>query len=412
MNYSNLTRLTFFFAALLIMSCGDDDDAQPSIDEPATYTFERAGTSTVSFDGQTTRIMMADELINAMKDFDNATVTSLTEMYANEKADGSDADPFSDASLNSSTKSVRSKVAASKDFFSSNTAEAAEIKADFQTWIEGQVNAVFPKESDIATPGVPGQIADGSSARYINGNGLEFNQMVNKGLIGALMADQTLNNYLSPAVLDEADNREKNDAGTNADGKDYTTMEHKWDEAYGYLYGTAADKTNPNATLGADDAFLNKYIGRVRNDDDFASIGDDIYNAFKRGRAAIVAGEYEVRDEQADIIKEKISEVIAVRAVYYLQAGKNALPTDGDASKYGTAFHDLSEGFGFIYSLRFTNNPNTDAPYFSKSEVDGFIDQLLGDGANGLWDVTPATLDAISDAIAAKFDFTVDQAAN
>ena len=35
---------------------------------------------------------------------------------------------------------------------------------------------------------------------------------------------------------------------------------------------------------------------------------------------------------------------------------------------------------------------------------------LLADGDNGLWDVTPATLDALSDQIAAKFNFSVEQA--
>ncbi len=51
------------------------------------------------------------------------------------------------------------------------------------------------------------------------------------------MTDQILNNYLSPAVLDAGDNVTKNDNDILADGKDYTTMEHKWDEAFGYLYG-------------------------------------------------------------------------------------------------------------------------------------------------------------------------------
>ena len=100
--------------------------------------------------------------------------------------------------------------------------------------------------------------------------------------------------------------------------------------------------------------------------------------------------------------------MIAVRAVYYLQQGKNGI----NNGNMGGAFHDLSEGFGFVYSLQFTRQPNSTSPYFSKSEVDKFITDIMGDGANGLWDITPATLDAISDAIAAKFDFSVAQAAD
>ena len=46
---------------------------------------------------------------------------------------------------------------------------------------------------------------------------------------------------------------------------------------------------------------------------------------------------------------------------------------------------------------------------FTRFEVEGFLAQLL-DG-NGFWDVTPATLDTISELIAAKFNFTVAEAA-
>jgi len=35
----------------------------------------------------------------------------------------------------------------------------------------------------------------------------------------------------------------------------------------------------------------------------------------------------------------------------------------------------------------------------------------LDDGENGLWDVEAATLDAIAEAIAERFDFTLEQAA-
>ncbi len=390
-----------------ITACDNDDDNNPSITAPSTYSFERNGQSTVSFSGQTARIQMATELINGMKDFDNATLVSLLEMYRNETENGGDANPFASADLNASTKSVRSKTAASRDFFSTNATEASEIKQDFEDWITAQVNEVFPNENVAAVAGTAGQIADGSSTRYVSAKGLEYNQAVNKGLIGALMLDQLANNYLGTAVLDEASNRADNDAGTVAPDKNYTTMEHKWDEAYGYLFGTSANAADPVSDIGGDDAFLNKYVGRVEGDSDFSGIAQRIFDAFKLGRAAIVAGEYTVRDEQAAILREALSTVIAVRAVYYLQQGKNALTQDPPA--YGTAFHDLSEGFGFIYSLRFTRNTQSGGSYFSKTEVDGFINDLIGT-TNGFWDLTETTLDQISSDIAAKFDFTVAQA--
>ena len=395
-------------SAVLLTSCSSDDNASDMnedimIDNPTSYSFERDGATTVSFGGQTTRILMAQELLGGFTTNTNTTET-LQAMYAHEEG----ADDFEDADLNASDKSLRSKTAASADYFSTNATDQALIRADFESWIDGQVNEVFANWNVAAEAGVAGQLADGERTRYVNAKGLEYNQLFAKGLIGALMTDQALNNYLSTAVLDEGSSRADNDAETVLEGKSYTNMEHKWDEAYGYVYGLNADASNPNADLGAD-SFLNEYIGKLEEDSDFAGIADEIFQAFKLGRAAIVAGDYEVRDAQADIIREKISEVIAVRGVFYMQRAKETLAEE--TPNYGSAFHALSEAYGFIYSLRFTRKPGTDAPYFTKAESEALLEDLMGDGANGLWDVKAETIDMISEDIASRFDFTVAQAA-
>ncbi|WP_420379764.1 DUF4856 domain-containing protein [Gilvibacter sp.] len=398
-------------ATVLFASCSDDDNTEPIVDNggvdieaPLTYSFDRDGATTVAFDGQTTRIRMAEEVVGALLDFDNATAESLSAMYNHQEGESN----FQDAALNASGKNLSSKTAASRDYFFANTAESAAIRAAFESYLEKQVTEVFPGELQAAEPGVAGQLADGSSTRWVAPNGLEYNQLWIKGLIGALMTDQMINNYLSPAVLDEADNIENNDNEVVEDGKNYTTMEHKWDEAYGYLFGNSPSASNPLATLGDDDSFLNKYLGRVENDADFAGIAQELFDAFKLGRAAIVGKNYQLRDEQAAIIQERISEIIAIRAVYYLEQGRLAL----EQENYGTAFHDLSEGYGFIYSLRFTRNTVTGAPYFNRTEVDAMLAQLMEQGPNGLWDVTPAILSDLAETIAAKFSFTVAQAAD
>lgn len=395
-------------SAVLLTSCSSDDNASDMnedimIDNPTSYSFERDGATTVSFGGQTTRILMAQELLGGFTTNTN-TAETLQAMYAHEEG----AEDFEDADLNASDKSLRSKTAASADYFSTNATDQALIRADFESWIDGQVNEVFANWNVAAEAGVAGQLADGERTRYVNAKGLEYNQLFAKGLIGALMTDQALNNYLSTAVLDEGSSRADNDAGTVLEGKSYTNMEHKWDEAYGYVYGLNADASNPNADLGAD-SFLNEYIGKLEEDSDFAGIADEIFQAFKLGRAAIVAGDYEVRDAQADIIREKISEVIAVRGVFYMQRAKETLAEE--TPNYGSAFHALSEAYGFIYSLRFTRKPGTDAPYFTKAESEALLEDLMGDGANGLWDVKAETIDMISEDIASRFDFTVAQAA-
>ena len=357
----------------------------------------------MSFDGQTTRIQMATELLGVFGN-NNATLEKFEAMFAHEAG----ASDFENTDLNASDKNIRSKTAASADYFSTNATDQALIRADFDGWIQAQVEEVFPNWGVTASAGTAGQLADGERTRYVSGLGLEYNQVFAKGLIGALMIDQTLNNYLSPAVLDEGDNQANNDADTPEEGKPYTTMEHKWDEAYGYVYGLNEDPSDPNADLGADH-FLNEYIERLESDPDFAGIADEIFQAFKLGRAAIVAKDYTLRDEQIAIIREKISLVPSVRAIYYLQAGKTTLGEENP--NYGSAFHALSEAYGFIYSLQFTRQTGTDEPYFSKEETEALLADLMDDGENGLWDVTPETLNAISETIATRFGFTVAQAA-
>ncbi|MFD1096607.1 DUF4856 domain-containing protein [Salegentibacter chungangensis] len=402
-----MKRILFGLAlgSLSLASCSSDDDninPTPELNVPSTYTFERNSNSTVSYSGQTLRLRMTSELLSSFNDFDNQTQESLSNMFSNEN------NPFSEADLNETSKSVKSKVAASQLYFSTNTVESNELKADFESYIDQQMGEVKANRNELAAAGQAGQIADGSKTRYVNAKGLELDQAFAKGLIGALLADQMLNNYLSSAVLDEGDNVENNNNNVTEEGASYTTMEHKWDEAYGYLYGDPSiPAEDPNSVLNeSDDHLLFNYLGEVDADSDFAGIAEETFEAFKKGRAAIEAGDYELRDEQANIIRENISKVIAVRAVHYLAEGAASLE---EGNNMGSTFHELSEGYGFVYSLRFTHNPETGAPYLSAETVKSFREQMMNE--NGFWSVSPETLEGIAQEIAAEFGFSVEMAA-
>ena len=402
----SIKSLYLFFLLPFLYACDGSNEFPTDI--PETYTFERNSLSTVNFSGQTARIRMAEELSDALLD-NNSELDNLIAMYRNRDADGNDANPFMDDDLNASVKSLRNKAAASYDYFFTNNVESIQIKEDLQSFIENQHDEVFPSWNRIASAGQAGQILDGSAVRYINAQGLEFNQLFDKSLLGALMLDQMLNNYLSNAVLDAGDNLANNAASILEADKNYTTMEHKWDEAYGYVFGNMGNYEDPLWSLGSDDSFLNKYLARVDNDPDFAGIAQTVYEAFITGRYAITQNNLDHRNMQAEIIKEKMSEVIGVRAVFYLQQAKHALENNPNAM--GTVFHELSEAYGFIYSLRFTRKPNSGAPYFSKAEVDSMLADLLDDGIHGLWDVRSTTLQDLSDTITDRFEFTLEEAA-
>ena len=125
---------TILVSALVLISCSSDDDNNgnnnnnQNVDAPATYQFTRNGENTVSYSGQSQRIAMAEELISALKD-ETRDEASLDAMFAHAEGDQDFSDPDM-LGLNASSKNVRSKTAASADYFSSNSTDANAIKAD------------------------------------------------------------------------------------------------------------------------------------------------------------------------------------------------------------------------------------------------------------------------------------------
>ncbi len=98
------------------------------------------------------------------------------------------------------------------------------------------------------------------------------------------------------------------------DGENYTSMEHYFDEAFGY-FGAPVDFPS---SMSIDDArFQAKYCGR-RDGGLYSGINEEISLAFRTGRAAIVAKNYEARDEAIQVVMEKWSMVSASTAVVYL----------------------------------------------------------------------------------------------
>ena len=392
----------------MFLACNEDDspinnspklveDIDAEFNVPSTYVFERENVSTVSFGGQTTRLSMAKEILGYLAIDSGKSKEALEDAFAH-TAGASD---FSTDELNESSKSVKSKVAASDDLFGSDGVAKEAIQDLMSGFLKKQVTEVVPNRLVEAAPGVAGFV----DFRYVSAKGLEYDQAFNKGLIGALIVDQVLNNYLGDNRIENSDYIEKNTSETTESGKNYTKYEHHFDEAYGYVYGDASvDGKSPSTPEG--DKFLFKYIAKVNGDPDFVGIQEEIFNAFKLGRSAVVAKEYDVLRDAIEILQYNISKVIGVRAVYYLQSGKKDLASEATAS----ALHGLSEGYGFIYSLQFTRNPKTNAPYFTFAEVNAMIAKL--EKGNGFWDLADGVvLDEISNQISAKFDFTTAQAA-
>ena len=352
----------------------NNDPVIPTIQAPETYSFERNGESTISYSGQTTRLEQADELYAALNSSES-TEAGLNLMFNG--SDGSSAG-FANDLLNGTSKIIGSKTA------SSTIAGSATTKQRFNQYIINFAYSVAPNWNMDAAPGVPGSITspDGVSTYQINAEGQELNQLFFKGLIGAFTLDQIVNNYIHPNQLDSGTRIDDNDNGVLSGDKPYTDMEHKWDEGFGYLYGQEGDLDDVGATLGSALAgsgnLLMKYFKKVNAEGGYEpGIGQTVYDAFIMGRTAIVNGDYALRDQQADIIQVELSKVVGYYAIHYL----NDYLSKIEENNVAKAHHSLSEAYGFILSLQFTNNGN-DEPYMSKGDVEYYLDTYFSDFHN------------------------------
>ena len=316
------TSLLALALAVLLFSCADNTDIDPDAPKaftvPATYNFANAdykeSASRISMwqglqtylGRSSTRVLSADT-VNYLWNNTNKAFTS--ELASNV--------PFVASELNGLNYNLASKVADA---------------AMFKTWADSMVFiSQFNKKA--ASKGIPGKIG----IRLFNRNGLEYNQVVAKGLMGAL----STNNI--NAILDKIPS-DKNTAAT--DGK-ATDMERNWDLAFGYVgipadynpafdYRAAPVKADRPLALGGYFAERGKYI----------ESGGKIFEAFKTGRAAITAKDYAARDQAIATIKEYLEKTLAASVYYYVTAPQSQTGLDNK-------FHSLSEGAGFAAALKY-----------------------------------------------------------
>lgn len=359
-----------------LSSCSNDDsDPQPLPEVPFTYEFMRNGESTVDFSGQLARQNMLTE-IDAY--FDQALQGTaldgqrLLDMYENNNA------PFESEELNGSGKSLSTKTSASP----AHEGEQFEAINWFKELL--QQAAAASEADEPASEGQAGLITEGERTYLVSGQGVEFKQLFQKGIMGACFMDQAVNNYLTAGKLNV--NNE-----TPEEGKNYTLMEHHWDEAYGYFSKVKDYSTDPGQSQ--DRGYWGRYLVGLETDFQLASLA---YEAYRLGRAAITEDLYDLRDEQVGVIREAFETAAAIKAIGYLNKGKISL-NGGERAK---AFHEWSEGAGFVYSLRFAPSGRV-----SSQQSAQWLELLTG--GEGFWadDITDKA-DQVKAAIGEAFELS------
>ncbi len=298
---------------------------------PTTYAFsDENGNSTVSYTGQLQRLDMLSEMTVYMKTGNTQgtqlDANQLKSMYANTGYTWDDANGLG---MNSTTKQLENKTAGGDQYF-------IDLFKSYMDSIESVSNS-----STAGSMGVPGVVTSTSnpSKMYLqSATGIEYTQLIEKGLMGAVFFYNISSYYLSDAKMN-VDNSSAVDA---ANGKYYTVMEHHWDEAYGYF---TSEINYPSAGT---DRFWGKYAdGR----EDLLGSATKIVEAFRLGRAAISNDDMETRDAQRAIIRLELEKMIAGTAIHYINSALNNVTDDAIRN------HALSEAWAFIDDLRYGYNP-------------------------------------------------------
>ena len=121
-----------------------------------------------------------------------------------------------------------------------------------------------------------------------------------------------------------------------------------------------------------------------------------MYDAFKKGRQALVDTCDVVLTAEINMIMNSLSKVVAWHAQDYLNA---CIGIQGTPKFH----HAISEAWAFIYSLQFTKDAYGN-PIFTTIEVNQMLTDL--DQGAGAWDIENTTLVRMRDEINLRVDFT------
>lgn len=331
----NFLSVTLIAALLLAVSACSKDDTKKSYDVPSTYTFDN-----VYYENAATRLGMMKELIDETKKANTlgtvVTAQRLLNLFKNENT------PFADAAYNTSGLQIRDKV---------RTDKLTTIESLF-TDIETQSSA-----GNVGAEGVAGVVGDGTAARLLDANGIEYKESIEKGLFGAFLYYQISEVLLSPSNIGASAAKE--------------VRQQNWDAAFGY-YGVPTDfPANKNGLL-----FIGKY-GDARDAALVPGLNNTIMSAFLKGRAAIDNDDNTEVGKQAVIVKECVEKALAATAVNYLTIASTKFGDDV------TRCHTLSEFRGLLAALSFST---------TKKISDTQLTEIATTIGNSNWTITNANI--------------------
>ncbi len=406
--------LLAFSAALLTTGCDDDsgEDGADGSGDLRLYEFESRfvpGESSVSYSGQTFRQVLIESLkaeLSAIQDeIDNEAAvfepgevrdrllfyyqfdpdTSLDVPHALSPSPAALQTTFGDISGGADLTGKiagNDEVGQHKDWGADLVGWDADSPEDLVLdWID-DIDAMAVAYSSGAVPAGP----DGGpiSKFYVSPEGLDYQQLLQKFLLGAINFSQGTDDYLDDDTEGKGlltDNTEPDEDAP------YTALEHQWDEGFGYWGGArnyldytddeiAGADGRPDYAAGYHDADADGAIDLKSEFNFSASVNaakrdrgsaesartdfsTETMNAFIEGRRIIAEADGALSDEQLDALRAQRDiavlgweKAIAATAVHYI----NDTIQDMNAPEYDFLTHAQHWGElkGFLLTLQFS----------------------------------------------------------
>ena len=261
----------FLGFSTLLGGCSDSSGAggsQPNV--PSTYTFAREGASTVSYTGQSTRQVLIEDLIGLMKSISAEVLAgeNLEQYDTSDEVYALLVPLYEEGGIADPSRAIPNLVADGDTTLQSTYADFNDANlqsklagndsvTDHEDWNSGAftgwstANLAVNAAGDLGTPTTPealllgffwtfaGQVAsaavgsfpiDAATPLYLTPKGHDLTQLVEKFLLGAVSFSQGTDDYLD----DDVDGKGLLAANEVEGNAAYTTLEHHWDEAYGY----------------------------------------------------------------------------------------------------------------------------------------------------------------------------------
>ncbi|MEL6558527.1 MAG: DUF4856 domain-containing protein [Bacteroidota bacterium] len=412
----NKLLIVGLMAIAILASCGDDDTDEPSgpdagflmsnidalgevnigLTVPTVYPENLATTGPLApaaYNGQVTRVEQLRQIRGVLRD------QPITADLGDALRNGNN-ELFTGVAV--STTEIRTKIdELNFDNGDQSVADDFEVLADLLVSSSND-------NTGTASDGTAGILGD----RHFSARGLEYAQILEKGLYGPLLYNQLAADYLRPAQAGAQSTNNVTDAGDDY-ASEGTARQHAFDESFGYFAVNPATYPNLANTSNGDGEFISNYTFDFSDETEEAygiNLAQRVFDSYLFGRTVLKAGEGNTSLEETT--NEELYNAARADVLLYTEAGiaaaafhyLNLTLTDVDPAD---RLHHFSEALAFIYTLAWGapgESRITSAQVFTV--LDG-----LGWGSNDLegvydidcWNVTNDQVEAARQALDTYF---------